>query len=293
MAARPLIAAPVSACAALVLVLAGRPGAALDSATAAARTANRKIRLICLDRDGSEYRRKEQPSQCAILGKGGIFAGGVNLKRLKWRGWGHARAKATGIECGFHLPCEDIRAEVQAWRPRERCGKVVYTRFKATSKYGSSRADVQSCPGPAFKAASERSGCPERFPLGGEDAELTVRHMTCRKARKIVLILYEVSQSEGPRATVRGFDCRAKSTDGFRRQVPARRTAASIRGGLLQGGAQRAEDQGPLLEQELSEPGAAPDPLGAAQVSLVPPRHRLPRGCRALPHASLEALGSQ
>jgi hypothetical protein len=72
------------------------------------------------------------------------------LKKLKWRDWGHEHANAKGIECGFHLPCEDIKAKVRAWRPRERCGKRVYTRLEATTRFGHSRADVQGCPGPAF-----------------------------------------------------------------------------------------------------------------------------------------------
>lgn len=113
--------------------------------------------LICLNRDGSRYRRKEQPKQCAIHGKGGVFAGGVNLKKLNWRGWGSSRAKATGIECGFRLPCQKIKAKVRVWRPRERCGKRVYTRFKARTKYGSSRADVHGCPGSPFKLSDANS----------------------------------------------------------------------------------------------------------------------------------------
>jgi hypothetical protein len=112
--------------------------------------AKAETHLVCLNGDGSEYRRKDRPKQRAIYGRGGIFAGGVNLKKLKWRSWGHARAKAKGIECGFHLPCADITAKVRAWRPRERYGKRVYTRLKATTRFGHSRANAQGCPGPAF-----------------------------------------------------------------------------------------------------------------------------------------------
>jgi hypothetical protein len=135
-------------------------GATVDAETkggdaaSADGTAKAETQLLCLNGDGSEYRRKDRPKQCAIYGKGGISAGGVNLKKLKWRNWGNARAKAKGIECGFHLPCADINAKVKAWRPRERCGKRVYTRLVATTRFGHSRADVQGCPGPAFRAVA-------------------------------------------------------------------------------------------------------------------------------------------
>src|SRR4051812_28958390 len=61
----------------------------------------------------------------------------------------------------------------------------------------------------------KRSECPVQDPLGGEGASLTVHHMSCGKARKIVLAFYRVSQSQGPHATVHGFDCDAKSGSGF------------------------------------------------------------------------------
>jgi hypothetical protein len=133
------------------------------SSPAAGRAAKAETHLLCLNGDGiSEYRRKDRPKQCTIFGQGGIFAGGVNLKKLKWRGWGHKRARANGIECGFHLPCQNIKAKVRVWRPRERCGKRVYTRLRARTRYGHSRADVQGCPGPVFRPVAT----PSRKPRG-------------------------------------------------------------------------------------------------------------------------------
>lgn len=132
----PTFQAPMAPCS---------PGAALGSTAPTPKT-----HLVCLNADGSEYRRKDRPKQCAIFGQGGISAGGVNMKKLKWRDWGHARATAKAIECGFHLPCADIKAKVRVWRPRQRCGKWVYTRLEATTRFGHSKADVQGCPGPAF-----------------------------------------------------------------------------------------------------------------------------------------------
>ena len=140
------------AVAVLVVVISSASARVTSPGDGEGTAAKRETHLVCLNGDGTEYRRKEQPKQCAILGQGGIFAGGVNLEKLRWRDWGHKRAEATGIECGFHLPCENIKAKVRAWRPRERCGKRVYTRLEATTHFGHSRADVQGCPGPAFKA---------------------------------------------------------------------------------------------------------------------------------------------
>jgi hypothetical protein len=34
----------------------------------------------------------------------------------------------------------------------------------------------------------KRSGCPERFPLGGDQAQLPTHGVTCKKARKVVLV---------------------------------------------------------------------------------------------------------
>ena len=110
-------------------------------------------KLLCATRDGTRYKRKARPRQCTIFGPGGSFGGGVNLRKLRWHGWGHSRARARGIEIGFHRPPQHIRVRVQAWRPRMRCGHRVYTRFKARSRFGTSRPRPHGCPGPTFPAA--------------------------------------------------------------------------------------------------------------------------------------------
>lgn len=109
-----------------------------------------RVQILCGNDDGSEYRPKERPKQCVIFGPNGIFAGGINLKKIHWESWGGGRAKGSGIECGFHLPCADIQAEVTARRPRERCGRVVYTRIKAETRYGKATPRPPGCPGPAY-----------------------------------------------------------------------------------------------------------------------------------------------
>lgn len=119
-----------------------------------ARSADRSVAgstaILCANSDGSEYRRKERPRKCAIFGRNGIFAGGVNLKKIRWKGWGQKRARAKAIECGFHLPCADIRARVRASKPRTRCGHRVYTRIKVRTRFGRATPRPAGCPGPVF-----------------------------------------------------------------------------------------------------------------------------------------------
>jgi hypothetical protein len=107
------------------------------------------IYIACLNDSGARYVLKQKPSRCARYGPTGADAGGVNLRRIHWRGWGGRQAGARAIEGGFHLPLEHIRAHVRVFRIR-RCGEArVYTRLIATSRFGTSRTP-RACPGPAF-----------------------------------------------------------------------------------------------------------------------------------------------
>lgn len=118
-------------------------------ATVAGSAAKERTQILCVDGSGSEYRRKQEPRQCAIFNDG-ITAGGVNLKRLNWNNWGSERARANGVECSFHLPCQDIPAKVKAYRRRERCGHLVYTRIKVRTEFGKATPRPAGCPGSTF-----------------------------------------------------------------------------------------------------------------------------------------------
>jgi hypothetical protein len=107
------------------------------------------VSIICLNKAGTTYKRKVEPVHCAHFGPGGSFAGGVNLKKLDWRTWGGPRAKGTGRECGFHLPCAAVRAKARAFRIRTACGRRVYTRLKSVSSYGTTVVKLRRCPGQA------------------------------------------------------------------------------------------------------------------------------------------------
>lgn len=86
----------------------------------------------------SERILRRHPARCNSLGPGQALAQAVNLARLRWRGWGRRVARARGIERGFHLPLARIPVRVKAYR-RRLCpsGDFLYTRLKATSRYGS------------------------------------------------------------------------------------------------------------------------------------------------------------
>ena len=105
--------------------------------------------LPCLNKAGSKYRARAEPKRCAHFGRGGAFAGGVNVEDLVWQHWGEALATATGIECGFHLPCEQIAVQVQAFRVRKACGRRIYTRLKAVSGFGRTLLKTRACLGSA------------------------------------------------------------------------------------------------------------------------------------------------
>jgi hypothetical protein len=105
--------------------------------------------LPCLNKAGTKYRAKTEPHRCAHFGRGGAFAGGVELQNLVWQNWGEAISSATGVECGFHLPCAKIAVQVQAFRVRKACGRRIYTRLKAVSEFGKTLVKTRACLGPA------------------------------------------------------------------------------------------------------------------------------------------------
>jgi hypothetical protein len=97
--------------------------------------------LLCLPSIRARDRElRERPRSCNTLGRGDALAFAVNLVRLRWRGWGRPVARARGIERGFHLPLARIPVRVKVYRRRPVCGgDLLYTRLRATSRYGTSR----------------------------------------------------------------------------------------------------------------------------------------------------------
>jgi hypothetical protein len=102
--------------------------------------------IHCLDKTGSRYVRKRRPPRCAHFGPGGTFGGGVNLKDIRWISYTGRQASGTATECGFHLPCANVPVSVRAYRVRVACGRHVYTRLRATSRYGTTLVRLARCP---------------------------------------------------------------------------------------------------------------------------------------------------
>ena len=101
--------------------------------------------IQCLDESGRSHVPKKHPRRCALFGPGGAFAGGVNLAKLEWHRWGKARARAEGIEKGFHLPPSHIPVQVVALE-RFSCGSVFhYGKLRVTSRYGTTTVAVPTC----------------------------------------------------------------------------------------------------------------------------------------------------
>jgi hypothetical protein len=134
------------------LVVAAAATVTWSGAAAARQSKARGVAVMCLNEDGSRYIRRVKPHDCAVFGPGQTFGGGVNLKKLHWHHWGQARARATGVECSFHLPCQSIPAKVRVSRLRltRKCDQRAYTRLNATTRFGTSHPHPPGCPRAAF-----------------------------------------------------------------------------------------------------------------------------------------------
>jgi hypothetical protein len=90
--------------------------------------------IICWRR-GRTPELRRHPARCISFYGGNATS--VNLVELRWRGWGRPIARARGIERGFHLPFAHIPVRVTVYR-RRLCptGDLVYTRLRATSRFG-------------------------------------------------------------------------------------------------------------------------------------------------------------
>jgi hypothetical protein len=128
-----------------VCALAGASVAAGSQSHSSARTL-----LPCLNHNGTQIVFRYKPTTCADFGPSGSNADSTLLRRLHWSSWGGAKAKARGVECGAHLPCEKIPAKVVASKPRTACGgRRVYTHLRVTTHFGTISLPL-SCkvPGP-------------------------------------------------------------------------------------------------------------------------------------------------
>lgn len=87
---------------------------------------------------GRDFRRTvEKPKRCDTLGPRESYSQAVNLAGLSWHNWGKSEATASGVERGYHLPFSNIKVSVRAYRRHlGDCGDYIYTRLKATSRYG-------------------------------------------------------------------------------------------------------------------------------------------------------------
>lgn len=130
----------------LQLILIG--AASMVAIGAASSTANAQVKINCANEAGTKYKRTSSaPTECVRFGPNGSFGGGVFLTNLVWTDFGAPNPTATGIECGFHLPCANIPVDVTAYRPRKDCGSKVYTRLRATSTFGTTTVKMKACPG--------------------------------------------------------------------------------------------------------------------------------------------------
>jgi hypothetical protein len=139
---RALLFLAALGCLAAVLVTgAGAHGDGSQAVTAAKHT-----NILCLNSAGTAYVVRYRPGKCAVLGPGGSFGGGVNLRRIHWRSWNEPSVRGRARECGFHLPCSNTKVRIRAYRRRHACGRVVYTRLKAKSSFGTTVVRVPRCP---------------------------------------------------------------------------------------------------------------------------------------------------
>jgi hypothetical protein len=115
------------------------------TATTGALGAASPVGVVCNDRQAKPVVRVA-PTKCTILPPRASFAEGLNLARLKWRGWGGRSATGAGFERGFHLPLSNEPVAIVAYRlvvcPN---GHQVYTRFRASSRFGTTNARAQGC----------------------------------------------------------------------------------------------------------------------------------------------------
>jgi hypothetical protein len=119
-------------------VVAGALTLALGAAPLSAAPVHARTLILCKASGTFKRVGRVHPRTCTTLGPFDAFCCAFNLRKLRWSHWGQSTAAARGIERGFHLPLANINVRVRAFRRRRAvCGNWVYTRVKATSRYGS------------------------------------------------------------------------------------------------------------------------------------------------------------
>jgi hypothetical protein len=103
--------------------------------------------ILCANRTATERLPRVAPSRCDTLGPRQSFSEGSNLARLRWSGWGHAVASATGVELGYHLPFQHVQVHVRAYALRRQCGEFdnLYTKLRIRSRYGTTVVSFPVC----------------------------------------------------------------------------------------------------------------------------------------------------
>jgi hypothetical protein len=121
-------------------------GASAHGDGARAVAAAKHTNILCLNSAGSAYVVRYRPGKCAVFGPHGASAGGVNLRRIHWRSWNRPVVRGRARECGFDLPCMNIKVRIRAYRRRHACGRVVFTRLKVRSSLGAMVVRLARCP---------------------------------------------------------------------------------------------------------------------------------------------------
>jgi hypothetical protein len=141
--------APARILAAAVLAMAVLIWLGPLSSGAPAQNLEEEVHLPCLNKSGTAYKSRIEPKRCTHFGRNGEFAGGVDLHKLVWDGWGGTKIHGAGNECDFDADCDPVPVSVFAYRIRKRCGRLVYTRLSARSSFGTTTVKTQGCLGPA------------------------------------------------------------------------------------------------------------------------------------------------
>ena len=124
-------------------------GPVSSEATSPILAGGEKVILPCVNKAGTKYRARVAPKTCSHFGPKGALAGGVDLHKLVWDGWGDGKIHGAGNECDFDADCAPVPVSVFAYRIRKRCGRLVYTRLSARSSFGTAVVKTRGCLGKA------------------------------------------------------------------------------------------------------------------------------------------------
>lgn len=95
------------------------------------------VALPCATRAQPFYAMTVRPVHCREEPRG--FTG-LNLGRLRWRGWGTSHAHATGVEPSYFGRRKILRADVVASDVVDICGREAYNQLRVTTADGKKTA---------------------------------------------------------------------------------------------------------------------------------------------------------